>query len=202
MDYFNVCCLLVTIYFIGSLIYKNIKNTSWDKAFGDFLPTVWNWFLDNDNTTKVAEFNGSPELAKEFDDVLSQFGAHFSSFAIWEFESYSSFSLPSFKKDIVLKNANDADKIQAALDLSSRQFFSKNYPDFDTLVKVDDFSPSFTIHIIFATTSCNLKHFQDFRNLQVENAKKDAIEEVSPITDNDLEVDLELFGGDGDGGNS
>ena len=199
MNYFDIFCRCITVYFIGTLIYKNVKQVTWDEAFDAFLPAVWNWFSGNGTTVPAVEFNGSPELAKELDDSLRQFGAHFSGFAIWDFETYSSFSLPSFQKEIVLKNANDIDKIKAALDLSCCKFFSANYPNYGFLILVDDFSPTFTIHIIFATTPNNLEHFNDFKNRQVENAKKEAINEVAPVTDNDLELDLDLFGDD-DGG--
>lgn len=193
MDYFNLCCLLVSIYFIGSLIFKNIKRVTWDEAFNGFLPAVWNWFSDNDTATTEVEFNGSSELAKELDNSLRQFGAHFSGFAIWDFETYSSFSLPSFQKEIVLKNANDIDKIKAALDLSCCKFFLANYSHFDTLIKVDDFSPTFIVHLLFATTPDNLEHFKDFRNLQVENAKKEAMDEVAPAIDKELEENLDCI---------
>lgn len=198
MYFFNLYSYVVSTFFTIAFLYKQFKKVTWDMAIHTIVSGALKLLCENN--VEAQEFYGTFEFEKDLNEEVSKFDMLDSSYVPWQYDTYSSFGIPSFKKEIVPRNEEDLPKLQAAVSLVCRKHFSQNCTDYKFSIEFEDVSPIFVVRMLYATTPQNIQAFKDYQAQQIENAKEEAIDQLTPPTDKELDDDLDLFGGDSNGG--
>lgn len=198
MDSFDIIFILIVFYFVLAIAYKFINKISYKEAFIEVIPAVYG-LLTNSNSSN-REFTGDYILKDELCTALSNFDVRNANHIRCGYETYSKYNVPSIVLDFVPQNTTDFDKVKVVMEDVLDEHLAARCMDSPNIISVIEGGQSFIIHIMYATTPDSIEFIQKYMEWQAGHMLDKAIETVAPAIDKELEEDLDLFGGNGNGG--
>lgn len=192
---FLAVIILYLLYRIWVACIKATKNLSEEASKAYIWDKVDDWLSHEE------EFVPNGALICDLIRTLAPYNQLQEEKVPWDNKPFGRFKLPCIHLGLISKNGTvDFPMIKA--DLSNCLEVDLNSGGYKVFCKVlirENKSPRYTVSVVYATTKANQKKFNEVERIAAARAQQKAVEAVSPITDPNLEVELQQLDNHEDG---